>query len=157
MVPAVILAAGLGRRIAQRTNGGPKALLDLGFGMLQAKEALPATTLDTLPLEVFDAEQVRAANLVKRFKDCQSPEPELDADGNPVCPPAKQTKSAKAAKAAKAMHSRKGDGAKPTACEPPVAAKAKPARPPKVMAKRAPTGTAGSHGRGRSEQDSALH
>jgi choline kinase len=29
LVPAVILAAGLGRRIAQRTNGGPKALLDL--------------------------------------------------------------------------------------------------------------------------------
>lgn len=29
MVPAVILAAGLGRRISARTNGGPKALLDL--------------------------------------------------------------------------------------------------------------------------------
>lgn len=29
MVPAVILAAGLGKRIAARTNGGPKALLDL--------------------------------------------------------------------------------------------------------------------------------
>jgi L-glutamine-phosphate cytidylyltransferase len=28
-VPAVILAAGLGRRIASRTNGGPKALLEL--------------------------------------------------------------------------------------------------------------------------------
>ncbi len=29
MVPAVILAAGLGKRISARTNGGPKALLDL--------------------------------------------------------------------------------------------------------------------------------
>jgi choline kinase len=29
MVPAVILAAGMGRRIASRTNGGPKALLEL--------------------------------------------------------------------------------------------------------------------------------
>jgi choline kinase len=29
MIPAVILAAGLGKRISDRTNGGPKALLDL--------------------------------------------------------------------------------------------------------------------------------
>lgn len=36
-VPAVILAAGLGRRIEARTNGGPKALLDLHGRSLLAR------------------------------------------------------------------------------------------------------------------------
>lgn len=37
MVPALILAAGLGRRISSRTNGGPKALLDLHGRSLLAR------------------------------------------------------------------------------------------------------------------------
>jgi choline kinase len=37
LVPAVILAAGLGRRISPRTNGGPKALLDLHGQSLLAR------------------------------------------------------------------------------------------------------------------------
>ena len=37
MVPAVILAAGLGKRISDRTNGGPKALLELDGRTLLAR------------------------------------------------------------------------------------------------------------------------
>jgi L-glutamine-phosphate cytidylyltransferase len=37
MVPAVILAAGLGKRISTLTNGGPKALLELGGRSLLAR------------------------------------------------------------------------------------------------------------------------
>lgn len=37
-IPAVILAAGFGRRIAELTNGGPKALLELGGRSLLERE-----------------------------------------------------------------------------------------------------------------------
>lgn len=49
-VPAVILAAGFGRRIAARTGGGPKALLDLGGRSLleRSLDALGAAGFDRI-------------------------------------------------------------------------------------------------------------
>jgi len=64
MVPAVILAAGFGRRIASRTNGGPKALLDLNGRTLLER------TIDALRLAGFKEIIVvtgHAAELVRPF------------------------------------------------------------------------------------------
>lgn len=63
MVPAVILAAGVGRRIAARTNGGPKALLDLhGRTLLdRSLDALAAAGFDDVIIVTgHAAEMVRA-------------------------------------------------------------------------------------------------
>jgi len=62
MVPAVILAAGLGKRISARTNGGPKALLDVhGRTLLdRSLDALGAAGFkDVLVVTGHAAEAVR--------------------------------------------------------------------------------------------------
>lgn len=157
-----LVAIVLGEQTPAKREVRTTALLEHGFRLLEWKVMFPPTTLDKLPVEPFDAEQVRAANLAKRFKDCQAPEPELDADGNPVCPPAKVIKSAKGAKSGravkmiKAMKSIRAVNAKPDKCAPAVVAKLKPPsqRPAaaagrvvaKVVAKRPPARATGTDG-----------
>ena len=121
------------------------SLLEHGFRTLEWKALFPVTTLDTLPVETFDAGEVQARNLAKRFKDCQAPEPEVDADGNPVCPLPKLAMGGKSDRAVQAIKSMKnlkiakGVKAKPDPCAPIIADKAKslPARPVRMIAKRA--------------------
>ena len=113
-----------------------KALLEQGFAaVLEAKVATSETTLDTLPVEPFDAEQVRAQNLIKRMKDCRAPEPELDEDGNPVCKPAKGGKLARVAKPVKVKTATNGEPAKTAVCAQLPPAKAKPPARRRVKAR----------------------
>lgn len=134
-----LVAIVLGEQTSAKREIRMKALLEQGFQMLRstgnpqlaATEAQPLQapqplqTLETLPVAAFDAEQVRAANLTKRFNDCKPPEPVLDADGNPVCPPVKTQKQAKTGKAVKVANAAKGPKGKPDTCAPVQPAKVK--------------------------------
>ena len=62
MVPAVILAAGLGRRIAALTNGGPKALLELHGRTLLDR------SLDALRLARFSEVIVVTGHAAERIR-----------------------------------------------------------------------------------------
>src|SRR5262249_29874342 len=46
------------------------ALLEHGFRVLDWKDIFTTPTIDLVPVEAYDREQVRAANLDKRLKDC---------------------------------------------------------------------------------------
>ena len=145
-----LVAIVLGEQTSAKRVARTVALLEHGFRMLQWKAIFAPTTLDTLPVEAFDAEQVRSANLAKRFKDCQPPEPVLDADGNPVCPPVKVVKggkSGRALKAIKAMKTIKVAKAQPDKCAPPVVAKRKvpSKRQARQVPKRVPARAAGAN------------
>ena len=141
-----LVAIVFGEETQAKREARTTALLEHGFRTLEWKALFEVTTLDTLPAEPFDTGQVQAMNLAKRFKDCQPPEPEVDADGNPVCPLPKVTRAAKSGraiqtiKAAKAMKRAKGAKAKPDPCAAVIAAKLKPSplRPTRVVARRAP-------------------
>lgn len=132
---STLVAIVLGEATPAKRETRTKALLEQGFRMLASKETLPSTTLDTIPVEPFEAEQVWAANLTKRFKDCQPREPELDADGNPVCPPAKEIRPGRPVRSAKVIRQ---EADKPTKCAPAIMAKLKPSlQQQKKSAKRA--------------------
>ena len=68
MVPAVILAAGVGRRIAARTNGGPKALLELhGRTLLdRSLDALAAAGFEEVIVVTGHAADAVHASLARR-------------------------------------------------------------------------------------------
>ena len=137
-----LVAIVLGEPTSAKREARTKALLEQGFRTLDpAPESVPVV-LDTLPFEAFDAEQVRALNLAKRFKDCQPREPELDADGKPVCQPAKGQRPGKPGTAA---NGNTRDKSKAVVCAPAVVAKVKPQprRAAKVVAKREPAKAAG--------------
>ena len=161
---ARLVAIVLGEQTPAKREARTAALIEHGFRMLDWKTALSAPTLETLPVEPFDAELVRAANLTKRFKDCQPPEPQLDADGNPVCPEVTDERAAKSVRAIqairkmKAMKVSKGAKAKPDPCAPPVVAKLKPPpqRAVKVVAKRGGSSASVSESGGTSVFGSAL-
>jgi choline kinase len=68
LVPAVILAAGVGRRIAARTNGGPKALLELrGRTLLdRSLDALAAAGFEEVMVVTGHAADAVRASLARR-------------------------------------------------------------------------------------------
>ena len=137
-----LVAIVLGEQTPAKREARTKALLEQGFRTLEPSPEATPVLLDTLPVEAFDTEQVRAMNLTKRFKDCLAPEPELDADGNPVCQPAKGQRPVKPGAAVKPN---KADKAKPVVCTPAVIARIKPhtRRSMKIIAKRLPGKAAG--------------
>lgn len=94
-----LVAIVLGEENPAKREARTMALLEHGFRTLEWKALFPPVTLDTLPVEPFDAEQVRQANLAKRYKDCRAPEPPLDENGNPICPEIKEVKGARSARA----------------------------------------------------------
>ena len=128
---AVVLGEPTSAKRELRTN----MLLETGFRTLEPSPETTPLLLDTLPVEAFDAEQVRALNLAKRFKDCLPPPPELDADGNPVCQQVRAPGSAKSRMAAK------GNKPKTVPCKPPAVAKTKPMtkHSAKIVARRVRT------------------
>ena len=80
MVPAVILAAGLGKRIASLTNGGPKALLELHGRSLLAR------SIDALHLAGFRDVIVvtgHAADRIRPFLATPPPDMTLIERWNP--------------------------------------------------------------------------
>lgn len=117
------------------------SLIEHGFRMLEWKAIFEPTTLGDLPVEPFDLEQARAANLAKRFKDCQAPEAEYDDDGNPICPTLDQVKFVRSGRAVRivlAMRSGKLGRGLPDVCAQQIMAKAKQGvrKPVQVAAKR---------------------
>lgn len=114
-----LVAVVLGEQSSAKREARTNALLESGFRTMEPSPESTPMLLDTLPVEAFDAEQVRGLNLAKRFKDCLPPPPELDADGNPVCQQVQVPRSAKARVAAQRSKS------KPVPCTPPATAKAK--------------------------------
>ena len=140
-----LVAIVLGEPTSAKREIRTKALLEQGFRTLEPSPESAPLLLDTLPIEAFDAEQVRARNLTKRFKDCLPPEPELDADGNPVCQP---VKGRRPAKSGTATRTGKSDPARPVVCAPAVVAKTKlQTRPVKIMAKQVPAKSTNKPGR----------
>jgi D-alanyl-D-alanine carboxypeptidase len=124
-----LVAIVLGEKTSARREARIRSLLEYGFERLEWKAFLPPATLDNLAPEPFDAEQVKTENLVKRWKECRDPEPPVDANGNPLCPPVaegKGGKSAKPVKVAKAAKPAEGEQSAPVACPQQVAAVNKP-------------------------------
>ena len=78
-----LIAIVLGEATRSRRNARAAALLERGFQTVSSGTVL-RTKLETLPVESYDRELVRAANLDKRFKDCLDPEPTLTATGSGV-------------------------------------------------------------------------
>ncbi len=127
-----LVAVVLGEQTSAKREARTNALLESGFRTLEPSPESTPQLLDTLPVEAFDAEQIRALNLTKRFKDCLPPPPELDADGNPVCQQVRVPRSAKARVAAQRSKS------KAAPCTPPAMAKIAPKNAPKQAAKIKP-------------------
>jgi choline kinase len=89
VVPAVILAAGVGRRIAARTNGGAKVLLDLGGRSLLERSVsglVAAGFRDVVVVTGHAAESVREAltNLASGVTVMERCNPRYDTANNIV-------------------------------------------------------------------------
>ena len=128
-----LVAIVLGDESPAKREAHITALIERGFRTLATTANIPSATIDDLPVEQFDVEQVRGANLTKRFKDCREPELELDAEGNPVCPPAKEIKRTRSGRAVH-MKTSLTEKAKPTVCAPLILAKSNPPSRPQVRA-----------------------